>query len=40
MTYTAVEKMRKDKGGNGGTIVNVASGAGHGFFMYIFMFIF
>ena len=28
ITYTAVEKMRKDKGGYGGTIVNVASVAG------------
>ena len=28
MTYLAVDKMRKDKGGTGGTIVNVASVAG------------
>ena len=28
MTYIAVEKMRKDKGGSGGTIVNVSSGTG------------
>ena len=28
MTYVAVDNMRKDKGGNGGTIVNVASVAG------------
>ena len=28
MTYIAVDNMRKDKGGNGGTIVNIASMAG------------
>ena len=28
MTYIAVDYVRKDKGRNGGTIVNVASGAG------------
>ena len=28
MTYIAVNKMRKDKGGNGGTIVNLSSDAG------------
>ena len=31
-TLLAVEYMRKDKGGNGGLIINVASGAG----MYYF----
>ena len=34
MTYIAVEKMRKDKSGNGGIIVNVASLAGRGLFRY------
>ena len=31
MTYIAVNNMRKDKGGNGGTIVNVSSAAGDRF---------
>ena len=28
MTYIAVDKMRKNKDGNGGTIVNLSSDAG------------
>ena len=29
MTYLAVDKMRKDKGGCGGCVINIASGAGN-----------
>ena len=28
MTYLAIDKMRKDKGGNGGCVINISSGAG------------
>ena len=35
MTYIAVDTMRKDKGGNGGTIVNVSSVAGDEFSVFV-----
>lgn len=28
LTYLAVDKMRKDKGGSGGCVINISSGAG------------
>ena len=29
LTYLAVDKMRKDKSGSGGCVVNISSGAGN-----------
>ena len=29
LTYLAVDKMRKDKGGYGGCVINISSGAGN-----------
>ena len=37
LTYLAVDKMRKDKGGSGGCVVNISSGAGN--FVDCFLFI-